>query len=319
MIGRQILVGMALAALAWTIRADEFLPVTLTRDIVYGNSGGVELKLDLARPVSSDQPLPAVVLIHGGGWQMGDKSGFETIIEQFASFGYVAVSVGYRLAPEHPWPAQIEDVKCAVRYLRANAAQYGIDPEKFAAAGHSAGAHLALLLGLMNPEDGFEGQKSNTGLSSKVQAVVNVAGPTDLRRWRALPEAQAEAKAATGKDFEDVLADFAGTVDRTAPVIAQASPVTYIDAGDPPVCSFHGSADPVVPVEQAILLHEAFDKAGLKHHKLTVLEGADHGFGDAMHLMRIVHGSRAFVDRWLKGIAPPATAMKTGTGQSVGE
>ncbi len=298
----HLIVGIVLTTVAATTGIQGPLPVTVTRDIVYGTAGGVALKLDLARPESSDGPLPALVFIHGGGWQLGDKADFEPMIQQFATFGYVAVSVGYRLAPEYPWPAQIEDVKCAIRYLRANAAEHGIDPERIAAAGHSAGGHLALLTGFMRPEDGYEGDGGHPGVSSSVQAVVNVCGPTDLRVWRASPESQAEAKEATGKDFEEVLADFAGTADRNAPVIAEASPITYITEAAPPVLTFHGSIDPVVPVEQATLLHEALDEAGVQHHKLVILEGADHGFGEAMHLIRILSGSLRFADKWLKGI-----------------
>ncbi len=293
---------MAFIALALTSYAETIQQPTLIKDVVYGNSGGVDLKLDLAKPVPGDTPVPAILFIHGGGWQMGDKSGYEQVIRQFASYGYVAASVGYRLAPEHPWPAQVEDVKCAVRYLRANAAEHGINPDKIGAAGHSAGGHLALLLGLMNADDGLEGDGGHAEASSKVQAVINLCGPTDLRVWRASPEANAEAKASMGKDFEDVLKDFVGTVDRSAPVIAQASPITYIDADDPPIITFHGSADNVVPVEQATLLHDALEKAGIKHHKPVILEGADHGFTDLQHLARILQEGRQFADLHLKGM-----------------
>lgn len=299
-------VSLAVLALALAAFGQGYPGTTLTKDIVYGQSGGVDLKLDMAKPDSADGPLPALVFIHGGGWQMGDKSGFEAVIQQYASFGYVTVSVGYRLAPKYPWPAQIEDVKCAVRFLRSHAAEYGINPDKIGAAGHSAGGHLALLLGLMDPGDGFEGDGGNPGVSSSVQMVVNLSGPSDLRAWRALPEANAASKAASGKDFEEVLADFLGTAERTAPIVAQASPVTYIDAEDPPVITFHGSKDPVVPIEQATLLDEALEKGGVKNHKLVILEDADHGLGNPLDLLRIVQESRQFADTWLKGVAPAA-------------
>ncbi|GJM27059.1 MAG: hypothetical protein DHS20C16_34740 [Phycisphaerae bacterium] len=276
--------------------------VTLTKDIVYGNAGGTELKLDMARPDSETAPVPALVFIHGGAWQSGYKSDFEAVIRQFASFGYVAASVEYRLAPKSPWPAQIEDVKCAVRFLRANAKTFGIDPEKIGVSGHSAGGNLCLLLGLMNPEDGFEGDGGHAEFSSTVQAIINVAGPTDLRLWHADPEAEATLIADTGAGFEDALADFLGTSDRTAHVMTQASPVHYIDVDDPPVLTIHGSLDPVVPVRQAILLHENLDKIGSNHNKLVIIDGADHGFAEPRHLMRIVQEGRSFADRWLKGI-----------------
>lgn len=299
---QRFVVWGILVALAVLVSGLAGAQPVLLKDIVYGKTGDVELKLDLAKPASSDGLLSAIVFIHGGGWQAGDKSGFEQPIRQFASAGYVAVSVGYRFAPEHPWPAQIEDVKCAVRYLRANAAEYGIDPDKIGAIGHSAGGHLALLLGLMDSEDGLEGDSGHPDVSSKVQAVINLCGPTDLRAWRAAPEAQEEAKKASGKDFEDVLRDFVGTTDREAAVITQVSPVTYIDADDPPILTFHGSEDPVVPPDQATILHDALDKAGVKYHKLVILEGADHGFAEPVYLLRILQEGREFADKHLKGI-----------------
>lgn len=304
---------LAIFVLAVSAHARHVQETNLIKDVVYGHADGIDLKLDLAQPAMREGPLPALVFIHGGGWQMGTKNDFEPVIRQFASEGYVTVSVGYRLAPKHPWPAQIEDVKCAVRFLRAHADDYGVDPDAIGAIGHSAGAHLALLLGLMNPEDGFEDSGGHAGVSSKVQAVINVCGPTDLRVWRASTEAHAEARAATGKDFEDVLMDFVGTTDRDAPVIAQVSPVAYIDADAPPIITFHGGKDPVVPVEQATLLHEALEQAGARNHKLVIIEDADHAFGNLQHLTRILVEGRQFVETWLKELQSADGAVKTQT------
>jgi acetyl esterase/lipase len=154
---------------------------TFQKDVVYGHAEGVDLKLDLGKPPAGGPPVPALVFIHGGAWQVGSKDTFEPLVRQFADNGYVTASVEYRLAPAHKWPAQIEDVKCAVRYLRAHAKELNIIPDKIGAAGDSAGGHLSLLLGLMDPKDGLEGTGGNPEQSSKVQAVVNFYGPTDMK------------------------------------------------------------------------------------------------------------------------------------------
>ena len=113
--------------------------VEFSRDVVYGKAGGQDLKLDLARPKKADHALPCILVIHGGGWGAGNKEQHDDITWLLARRGYVAATVGYRLAPAHPFPAQVEDVKCAVRFLRANAGKYGIDPDRFGAVGFSAG------------------------------------------------------------------------------------------------------------------------------------------------------------------------------------
>jgi acetyl esterase/lipase len=266
---------LTLAGLA-PVRAQD---VPIQKDIVYGKAGGVELKLDLARPAKGDGPFPLVVCLHGGAWQLGQRSDQHARLRLLADHGYVAASVGYRLAPKHRFPAQVEDAKCAVRFLRAHARDFKIDPNRVAAAGDSAGGHLALLLGLMDAKDGLEGNGGSAGQPSKVQAVVNYFGPTDLRTWSATPQGEAILKAVVhGKDSNALLKDFVGTADRKAAVVAKASPITYVDAKDPPVLTFQGTADPLVPAEQAKALHEALKKAGVVE-KLVLLEGAGHGWG----------------------------------------
>jgi acetyl esterase/lipase len=247
--------------------------VPVQKNIVYGRAGGVELKLDLATPAPTPAPVPAVLCVHGGGWSGGSKDGYTDILKQFAAHGYVAAAVEYRFVPQYPWPAQIEDVKCAVRWLRAHAKELNLDPDRIAAMGDSAGGHLSLMLGLMDPKDDLEGDGGNPGFSSKVQAVVNKYGPTDMRVWRPVPE--------PGKTEDlsgDLLMKLVGTKDRSAPAVLQLSPIHYIDANDPPILTFHGSADNLVPVEQAKLLHEALKKAGVRE-KLVIVEGAGHGWG----------------------------------------
>src|SRR5207253_7695708 len=124
-------------------------------------------------------PSPVVMYVHGGGWTSGDKSWVDGVLKEseFTGRGYLVAAVNYRLAPQYRWPAQIEDVKCAVRYLRANAATYNIDPNRIGAWGTSAGGHLVALMGLAGPDAGLEGKGGNPDQSSRVQAVVDMFGP----------------------------------------------------------------------------------------------------------------------------------------------
>lgn len=287
--------------------------VVVEKDLVYGQSDGVDLKLDLAIPANLSAPAPALVCIHGGGWQTGSKDGYAPYLSQFAAFGYVAAAVEYRMLPKYRWPSQIEDVKCAVRFLRAHANEFNIDPNKIGAIGDSAGGHLALLLGLMDPKDGLEGTGGAAGSSSKVQAVVNLFGPTDLHVWRALPEGEPAMLQEFGKTSDQLLADLVGTPDRAAPVVAQASPVTYIDKDDPPVLTFHGTKDPIVPFEQAKLLHDALEKAGVQQ-KLVVMQDAGHGWTGPQLINTVVQGV-AFFDSILKGATPAPRGTSAAGGQ----
>jgi acetyl esterase/lipase len=274
---------LALACLA-PVRAQD---IPIQKDIVYAKAGGEELKLDLARPAKGEGPFPLVVCLHGGAWQIGHRSSEHAQLRLLAGHGYVAATVGYRLAPKHRFPAQIEDARAAVRFLRAHARDYNIDPNRVAAVGGSAGGHLALLLGLM---DG----------PSKVRAVVNYFGPTDLRTWSATPQGDALLKkAVNGRDSNGILEDLVGTSDRKAEAVAKASPITYVDAKDPPVLTFQGTADPLVPTEQAKALHEALKKAGVAE-KLVLLEGASHGWG-GKEKERTDRLMLEFLDKHLKG------------------
>ena len=256
-------------------------------DVVYGKADEVDLHLDLAVPEKGDGPFPLIVCIHGGAWRGGSKAGYRPLIKALAEKGYVAAAVEYRFVPKYKFPAQIEDVKCAVRYLRAHAKELKIDSNKVGAIGDSAGGHLSLLLGLMDAKDGLEGSGGNPGQSSKVQAVVNLYGPTDFTApgpWNPV---------ATG-----LVADFLGTSDSKSAVAIQASPITYIDKDDPPILTFHGSADPLVPLDQAKRLHEALKKAGVTE-QLEIIEGAGHGWQGKDH----EHSDRMmleFFDRYLK-------------------
>lgn len=249
---------------AFLCRAEE--QVSFEKDKTYGKTGDVELKLDLAKP-SGDGPYPCLVFIHGGGWSAGSKNSYDSAIQEFAKKGYVVATVEYRFAPRFKFPAQVEDVKCAVRYLRAHAKDLHINPEKFGALGDSAGGHLSLMLGLMNTEDGLEGDGGCPEQSSKVQCVVNYYGPGDFLHPGEYPEIA-----------RGIIGNFLGTTDKDSPIVKKASPAAYIDKNDPPVLTFHGTKDPLVPLEQSKNLHEALKKAGVQE-KLEIMEGMGHGWG----------------------------------------
>jgi acetyl esterase/lipase len=273
----------------------------IQRGIVYGAVDGTELKMNLIVPPMGEGPFPAVLCVHGGAWRSGNSAAYEPFMLQLAMSGYVAAAIEYRFCPEHKWPAQIEDAKCAVRYLRAHAKELKIDPTKTAAIGESAGGHLSLLLGMMDPKDGFEGSGGNEGQSSKVQAVVNLFGPTDFRTWTLSPEEDARFTQVSGMSLDTMIADFVGASDRSAEVMALVSPVAYINAGDPPVLTFHGTNDPLVPIRQAEELHTALEKAGVPQ-KLVVMEGAGHGW-TGPELVTTIAQAMQFLDKNLKNAA----------------
>jgi acetyl esterase/lipase len=259
--------------------------VDVTKDIVYGTGAGENLLLDLAVPKGLDHPLPAIVWIHGGGWQWGDKSEFENLISESARVGYVAVTINYRFAPKHVFPAQIEDSKCAVRWLRANAQRLHVDPRRIGAVGSSAGAHLSMMLGAMDPSDGLEGHGGSSEASSRVQAVVSFAGPTNLRA--AFPDVS-----------KPLLATFLGGPAAEKQEAARAaSPITYVSSGDPPMLLIQGTQDPLVPYSQAYEMAEALTKAKVPG-RVEVLLGEGHGWPNQQ--ARVVRATFEFLNQYLK-------------------
>jgi acetyl esterase/lipase len=260
---------------------------TIDQDIAYSKLGSRELKLDIARPAEGEGPFPAVVVIHGGAWRQGNKADVRPILPQFVEHGYVAVSPEYRFCPQNAFPAQIHDVKAAVRWLKVNSKKYKIDPERIGAMGFSAGGHLAMMLGLTSPTDGLEGEISAGAPDSRVKAVVNYFGPTDL----------------AAKDIPDIckpwVKDLLGGSPQDRPdAAAKASPLTFVSKDDAPVLTFQGTKDSLVPFTQAIKLAEAMNSAGVPG-RVELIVGADHGWGGA-EMTRTVNETFGFLDRYLK-------------------
>lgn len=263
--------------------------VVFEPDIVFGKGGDVDLALDLARPEKLEKPAPCVVFIHGGGWQGGNRNVHDQHILEFAKRGFVAATIQYRLVPKAIFPAQVEDVKCAIRYLRANASKHQLDAHKIGAVGFSAGAHLSMLLGTMDEKDGLEGSGGHADQSSKVQAVVAFFGPTDLAAE--FPDQPVDVPGLIHKFL-------GGTKDEQSANYKAASPVTYVDKADAPTLIYHGMKDRLVPFAQAQKMAEAMHQAGMPG-RVELLMNADHGWGDP-ELKRTTEGTAAFFAEHLK-------------------
>ncbi len=240
--------------------------VFFEKDVVYGKGAGEELKLNLSRPKSPAGPAPCVVLIHGGGWAAGSKEGHNAQTWDFVKRGYVSATVGYRFAPKHPFPAQVEDVKCAVRFLRVNAEKYGLDPARIGAVGFSAGAHLSMMLGVMGKEDGLEGEGGHADQPSQVNAVASYFGPTDFVTAE-YPEASRKI----------VVAFLGGSREERPEAYRKASPVSYVSKGDAPTLVIQGTKDPLVPHTQATAMGDALTAAGVPG-RVELILGAGHSF-----------------------------------------
>ncbi|PAY16166.1 calcium sensor EFh [Rhodopirellula sp. SM50] len=247
--------------------------VTVERDVVFGTGGGRELTMHLVLPKEkSEKPLPVYVWIHGGGWQGGTKDGGVRQVLPLVRSGFVGATIEYRLTGEAAFPAQIEDCKCAIRYLRAHAAKYNLDVDRIAVGGSSAGGHLVALLGTSGGVKELEGNGGWPDQSSRVQAVVDLYGPTDFKTFVTTPGYERHNDA--GSPESRLLGG--GEVLKKPEGIKQVNPITYVDKDDPPFLIIHGSDDRTVPPNQSELLHKALQAAEVES-TLHVIEGAGHG------------------------------------------
>jgi len=236
---------------------------TIERNIRYCTMQNVPLKMDIYYPKTGKKPFPVVVYIHGGGWVEGTKDSVPEYVDVNAlqELGFLTASIEYRLAPQYKFPAMIEDARCAVRFLRAHALEYNIDPARFGAIGDSAGGHIVSLLGLVDDESEFDtGEFLN--VSSRVQAVVDLYGPTNL-----------EEKFAR-KLFFDPMEVF-GTRDGTDPIFTEASPVHHVTPDDAAFLIIHGNKDTTVPPLQSRMLLKALQEAGIPS-ELVIVTKAEH-------------------------------------------
>lgn len=287
------LLGLIAAGLAFA-QTVPLMPKTVIHepDLEYSNVGG-KMQLDIVRPANpTEAALPTVLLIHGGGFRAGNRQSYLPTAIKLAERGYVAATMSYRLSPRHQFPAAVEDAKAAVRFLRANAAKYGIDPEHIGAMGGSAGGTLVLFLAVTPDVAEFEGTGPNRTFSSRVQCVVDHYGASDFT--------QSYSKSV---DAAVVLPMFlGGDLDHNRVIHQRASPLNWVTPNASPVLAIHGTADPYVAYEQSLWLVERMIASGVSA-ALETIAGAGHGFkgADAAKAEQITF---AYFDAMLK--AKPA-------------
>jgi acetyl esterase len=268
------------ATVALTLPAGAADDVKVKRDVTYRTVDGQKLGLDLYQPAKKGKDRPAVVVIHGGGWRMGDKQAFATQGNQLAQRGFVAFSVDYRLAPDHPYPAAVDDVEAAVEWVRKHAKQYGVDPKRIGALGGSAGAHLTGMLATVG-----EGSLSR---GHRIAAGVSWSGPMDLRPLGTLPPS---TRAAAG-----AVPTFLGcTSDACPDKYAEASPITHVDKTDAPTLIVNSTME-LVPQSQADSMKAALDAAGVANQEI-ILPGKAHA---RAYANRVWDQTVAFLENYLK-------------------
>jgi acetyl esterase/lipase len=242
-----------------------FNGIDVWKDIEYANVKGHSLKLDIYIPEKGSRPLPLVVYIHGGGWMAGDKT--EGLANSVLQHGFALACVEYRFSQVTIFPAQIEDCKAAVRWLRAHASDYGYNPDKIGAWGDSAGGHLVSMLGVTSKHPELEGDEGNPEVSSQVQAVCDFYGPSNLLLMDPRIADSAVPKL------------LGGPIDQNQEKARKASPLFYVTSDACPFLIVHGDKDPIVPIQQSIDLNDTLQKAGVES-TLYIVKGGGHGFGD---------------------------------------
>ena len=242
------------------------------RDLEYVAGGHERHKLDLFLPEKAEGPLPLIIWVHGGGWQNGSKDGCPPLRQGFVGRGYAVASINYRLSSHAIFPAQIEDCKAAIRWLRAHAKEYGLDPERFGVWGSSAGGHLVALIGTSGDVKEFD-VGANLNVPSRVQAVCDFYGPTDFVKFASTPgyESHAPATSPEGKLL-------GGAPLEHKDKAARANSITYVTKDDPSFLIVHGDKDATVPLNQSEALHDALKQAGVNTH-FHIIRGAGHGSG----------------------------------------
>lgn len=245
------------------------------RDIRYARVDDHELRLDIYQPPQSSEVCPLIVWVHGGAWRAGSKDRMP--IERFLKHGFVIASVDYRLSPMAKFPAQVHDIKAAIRFLRANAERYRVDKDRVTVAGASAGGHLAALVGLSNDVDALEGTVGeNLDMMSDVQAAISFYGASNLKSI--LSQSTPHGLSVRVPALKLLL----GGTPKDHPRLAKlASPTTHVDSKDPPVWLIHGDADPQMPVEQSHELNRSLRQASVPV-RFEIIEGAKHG-GDVFY------------------------------------
>jgi acetyl esterase/lipase len=279
------------------------------RNVAYVNDGHDRQKLDLYVP-ESEHPLPVIIWVHGGGWQGGSKDGCPPLRAGYTEKGFAVASIGYRLSGDAVFPAQIEDCKAAIRWLRAHAEEHNLDPERFGVWGSSAGGHLVALLGTSGDVEDFDVGPHLDQLS-RVQAVCDYYGPTDFKVFVTTPRYESHAR-----DNSPEAKLLGGAVLENSDKVARVNPITYVGDDDPPFLIVHGDKDGTVPLNQSQLLFDALKEAGVPVHFHTI-HGAGHG-GPAFNERPIADMVREFFEKRLKqgNVEPEATTSESSASET---
>ena len=257
--------------------------VKIEEGVVVGTGGGRDLKADILRPANQSGPVPGILFLPGGGFRNADRA---PLTERYglalANHGYVCVNAEYRVMHEAPWPAQVQDVKAEIRWMRANSAGLGIDPDLIVVAGKSAGGLLALVAAGSSHVKEFDGDGGNPGVSSKVAAVVGVSPVSDI------------SDRAVDPDFEALFGK-----KPTAELIRAANAITYADGGYPPALFLHGTSDTRVHHSTTMQMYEALEKAGVPVD-LHLFAGQDHFFDREPYFYKAVTDAiHVFIARYV--------------------
>ena len=260
----------------------------LLENLPYAGTDNPRQMLDLILPKErATNPLPVVVFIHGGGWRNGQKNGGRRRVAPFVETGeFAGASVGYRLSGEAKWPTQIHDCKAAIRWIRANAKKYNLDPERIGVWGTSAGGHLVTMLGTSGDVASMDGSIGpHTDVSSRVTCVANFFGPTNFLTMNstAIPGATLDHDATDSP--ESLL--IGSPIQESPEKVATANPITYVSADDPPFLNVHGTMDPLVSFNQSELLHAALQKSEVDTTLITI-NGGGHGRGFGPNVTEVV-------------------------------
>lgn len=236
--------------------------------VTYVERGKTALKMDIIAPTDMEGPRPAVVMVHGGAWTFGERKWMRASADFLASMGFVAATIDYRLMPTGAtYSDQVRDCLAAIKFLRKNAATYGVNPDRIAIGGDSAGGHLALLAGLTKDTSVYQ-DDSHPGVSTDVCAIVNIYGPTNML---------ALYQSAPWMIRPDIERFIGGTPAAAPEKWREASPVSHVRADAPPVLILHGDGDAIVSYSQAVELEQAIHKAG-GTCRLIRVRGGTHGW-----------------------------------------
>jgi len=277
--------------------------VTIEEGVIFGSGGGRDLKCDIYTPPAETANGAGVLIIHGGGWARGDRKQLRGYGILLGRKGYAGVACEYRLSGEAKWPAQLHDVKTALRWMRANAARLGIDPAKIAVEGNSAGGHLSLMLAGTQNMAAFEGEGGNAGAGTEVAAAIAFYAPVLLGRTRTEHEVRVEGSDVVGQLLGDDISEAR---------LREASPVTHVNASNPPTLLFTGNKDHLVPAAASFRMYEALNAAGAPV-ELHTYNGAPHAFDAVPELGRQCADIMAlFLDRHVvrpRPVEPPKTTI----------